>query len=252
MLPEATAPSQDWASFVDALIKLYPGCDASSVTIHHVHHRHSYCPIITTALTAITKPDSIPLCPTIPDALSTTPKPNTDPNDITITNPETDHIHHHITDPNTRTDITTTSNSDIQTNIDSNRPTTNTNTITLTVTDSDSASESDYRPLTFDTVAATDNLANTTLATNTISDRSSAAAAAATLAVLASLFFLFLDIKVTFSSTATFAFSVSFMTHFVAFENMLGGMRMYMAQTNQFGCVCHIDLLHDELCLTAI
>ncbi|KAF9230309.1 hypothetical protein BU15DRAFT_69302 [Melanogaster broomeanus] len=57
------------------------------------------------------------------------------------------------------------------------------------------------------------------------------AAAATALAVLLSLFFLFLDIEVTlskFSSTAALAFSVSFVTRFVAFENMLCGMRNFL------------------------
>ncbi|KAF8545599.1 hypothetical protein OG21DRAFT_1492171 [Imleria badia] len=146
MLPEATAPSQDWMSFVDILIGLYPRCDASPNT-DHITITHTDPKSIT-----VHNPDSISLRPIIPDALSTTAKPDINPNDITI-NPETDHICHHITDPNTRTEITTTSDTDTITNSD--RPTTNTNTTTPTITDSDH------------TVSAMDNLANTTSATET-------------------------------------------------------------------------------------
>ncbi|KAF8546467.1 hypothetical protein OG21DRAFT_1491178 [Imleria badia] len=195
MLPEATAPLQDWMSFIDALIELYPGCNTSvwttvtdalttqpdtdhiatalttdpkSATVHHVCHHHSYHPIITTALTTNTKPDSIPLCPTFPAALSVTTKSNTDLNNILTTYPETNHIHHYVTDPETGTDITTTSNIEII--IDSDHPTTDTDTITLTITNSDP--DSDYYLLTFNTVTTMDNLANTTLrlATDVTSD----------------------------------------------------------------------------------
>ncbi|KAF8548976.1 hypothetical protein OG21DRAFT_1488911 [Imleria badia] len=130
-----------------------------SATVHHVHHCHSYCPLITTGLTTNTKPDTIPLRPTISAALSATTKSDTDPNDITIT---------YLECQIRKTDIATTS--DIETDIESDRPMTDTDTTTPTVTNSNTIP--DDHPVTSATNTTTDNLANTTSATDVTSDRS--------------------------------------------------------------------------------